>query len=96
MADIALLLGPVAFQGFEVPACINIGGAQRVAVHRLIGGARVIDSLGRDDSELRFEGVFSGRDATLRARTLDQLRAAGAPLPVTWDVFYYTAILTRF
>ena len=96
MADIALLLGPVAFQDFEVPARINIGGAQRVAVHRLIGGARVIDSLGRDDAELRFEGVFSGQDATLRARTLDQLRVAGAPLPVTWDVFYYTAVLTRF
>lgn len=96
MADIALLLGPVVFQDFEVPARINIGGAQRVALHRLIGGERVIDTLGRDDSELRFEGVFSGQDATLRARALDQLRAAGAPLPVTWDVFYYTAILTRF
>lgn len=96
MADIALLLGPVVFRDFEVPPRINIGGAQRVAVHRLVGGARVIDSLGRDDAELRFEGVFSGQDATLRARTLDQLRAAGAPLPLTWDVFYYTAILTRF
>ncbi|MGA9865705.1 MAG: hypothetical protein WBQ75_04615 [Acetobacteraceae bacterium] len=96
MPDIALVLGPIVFQDFEVPARINIGGAQRVAVHRMIGGARVVDSLGRDDSELRFEGVFSGQDATLRARTLDQLRAAGAPLPVTWDVFYYTAILTRF
>ena len=96
MTGIALSLGPVVFHDFEVPARINIGGSQRVAVHRLIGGARVIDSLGRDDSELRFEGVFSGQDATLRARTLDQLRAAGAPLPITWDVFYYTAIMTRF
>ncbi|MEO8716062.1 MAG: hypothetical protein ABI369_13715, partial [Acetobacteraceae bacterium] len=96
MADIALLLGPVVFQDFEVPARINIGGRQRVAVHRLVGGARVIDSLGRDDAELRFEGVFSGQDATLRARTLDQLRAAGSPLPVTWDVFYYTVVVTTF
>ncbi len=96
MADIALLLGPVVFQDFEVPARINLGGDQRLAVHRLVGGARVIDSLGRDDAELRFGGVFSGRDATLRARTLDELRAAGAPLPLTWDVFYYTVILKRF
>lgn len=96
MADITLLLGPVVFQDFEVPARINLGGRQRVAVHRLVGGARVIDSLGRDDAELQFDGVFSGRDATLRARMLDELRAVGAPLPLTWDVFYYTVILTRF
>lgn len=96
MADITLLLGPVAFNDFEVPAKINIGGAQRVALHRLVGGTRVIDSLGRDDTEIKFEGVFSGPDATLRARTLDELRASGRPLPLTWDVFYYTVILTKF
>lgn len=96
MADIVLLLGPVVFQDFEVPASINLGGEQRLAVHRLVGGARVIDCLGRDDADLRFEGVFSGPNATLRARTLDALRASGTPLPLTWDVFYYTVILTKF
>ncbi len=96
MADTGLLLGPIVFRGFEVPARINFGGAQRVALHRLVGGARVINLLGRDDAELRFEGIFSGPDATVRARTLDELRAAGAPLPLTWDVFFYTVILTRF
>ncbi len=96
MADITLLLGPVVFNDFEIPAKINIGGAQRVALHCLVGGTRVIDSLGRDDAEIRFEGIFSGPDATLRARTLDELRASGTPLPLTWDVFYYTVVLTRF
>ena len=96
MGDITLVLGPVVFNDFEIPARINIGGAQRVALHCLIGGTRVIDSLGRDDAEIRFEGVFTGVDATLRARTLDELRASGTPLPLTWDVFYYTVILTHF
>lgn len=96
MAGIALLLGPILFQGFEVPASVSLGGAQRVAIHRLIGGARVIDTLGRDDADIRFSGVLSGENATLRARTLDELRAAGVPLPITWDVFYYTVILTKF
>lgn len=96
MADVTLLLGPIVFQEFEVPARINLGGLQRVAVHRLVGGARVIDALGRDDAEIQFAGVFSGRDATLRARAVDELRALGTPLPLSWDVFYYTVILTRF
>lgn len=96
MAGVALLLGPVLFQGFEVPANVSFGGAQRVAVHRLIGGARIIDALGRDDADIRFNGVLSGDNATLRARTLDGLRTSGAPLPFTWDVFYYTVVLTKF
>ena len=70
MSDIALLLGPVAFQDFELPANIGFGGEQRLAVHCLPGGARVIDVLGRDDAEITFSGIFSGSDATLRARTL--------------------------
>ena len=45
-----VILGPIALQGFEVPESITIGGAQRLAIHRLPGGARVIDALGPDDA----------------------------------------------
>ena len=96
MSDITLLLGPIAFQDFEVPNRITFGGAQRLAVHRLPSGARVIDALGRDDAELSFAGIFSGTDATLRARAIDELRAAGLPLPLTWNVFFYTVIIDTF
>jgi hypothetical protein len=96
MSDIALLLGPVAFQDFELPANITFGGEQRLAVHRLAGGGRVIDTLGRDDAEITFSGIFSGPDATLRARTLDGLRAGGTPLPLTWDIFFYTVVIRCF
>jgi hypothetical protein len=96
MSDVALLLGPVGFQDFEVPARINFGGEQRLAVHHLVGGARVIDTLGRDDTEICFAGTFSGSDATLRARAIDALRAGGQVLPLTWDIFYYSVIVSRF
>lgn len=96
MFDIALLLGPVAFRDFEVPSGINFGGGQRLAIHRLSGGARVIDSLGRDDANITFSGTFSGSDATLRARLVDELRAGGLTLPLTWDVFFYTVIISEF
>jgi hypothetical protein len=96
MSDIVLLLGPIVFNDFEVPGGIVFGGAQRLAIHRLPGGARVIDALGRDDRALSFSGTFSGADATLRARALDELRSAGLPLPLTWDVFFYTVVIDSF
>jgi hypothetical protein len=96
MADVTLLLGPVVFQDFEVPSGVNFGGRQRLVMHRLPGGSRVIDALGRDDAQISFSGIFSGSDATLRARSLDQLRVAGIALPLTWDVLFYTVLISEF
>lgn len=91
-----LLLGPVAFVGFEVPERLTFGGRQRLAVHRLPGGGRVIDAMGRDDAALSWSGIFSGPDAADRARMLDSLRAGGAVLPLTWDAFLYSVVIDRF
>ena len=96
MSDIVLLLGPIVFKDFEIPAGISFGGAQRLAIHRLPGGARVIDALGRDDAALSFTGIFTGADATLRARAVDELRSLGLPLPFTWDVFFYSVVIASF
>jgi hypothetical protein len=96
MADVVLLLGPVAFQDFEIPSGINFGGAQRLALHRLPGGRRIIDALGPDDALISFSGIFTGSDATLRARSLDELRTSGMVLPLTWDVFFYTVLISAF
>ena len=96
MFDIALLLGPVAFTSLEVPPRINFGGVQRLAVHRLYNGQRVIDALGRDDADISFAGTFSGTDASMRARLVDELRVSGLPLPLTWDVFFYTVLIAKF
>jgi hypothetical protein len=96
MPDVVLVLGPIAFQDFEIPSAINFGGRQRLAIHQLTDGRRIIDTMGPDASEIAFSGVFSGTDATLRARLLDSLRVAGDELPLTWDVFFYTVVLSRF
>lgn len=96
MLDVALLLGPVEFRSLEIPSQINFGGAQRLAVHQLLGGQRVIDALGRNDGEILFNGTFSGTDASLRARLVDELRSAGNPLPLVWDVFFFTVLIAQF
>ena len=96
MTDGTLLLGPVLFQDFEIPCSISFGGAQRLAIHKLAGGGRVIDAMGRDDAVICFQGIFSGSDATSRARALDELRSSGLLLPLTWDVFFYTVVISQF
>jgi hypothetical protein len=96
MTGTPLLLGPIAFGDFEVPERIGFGGAQRLVVHTLPGGARVIDAMGRDDADLVWSGVFSGPDAAERGRLLDVLRVVGAPLPLSWDAFLYTVVIARF
>lgn len=96
MAKGTLLLGPILFQDFELPERVRWGGRQKLTVHCLPGGTRAIDSLGRDDADIVWTGVFTGTDAALRARTLDLMRAEGGVWPLTWDLFFYTVVIARF
>ena len=96
MAETALALGPIAFKDFEVPSGISFGGLQRLVVHRLMNGQRIIDSLGPDEADIAFSGVFSGPSAMSRARTVDSLRIQGNPIPLVWDTLRYTAIVRIF
>lgn len=95
-AAIIVQLGSVSFDELEVTSAVHFGGAQRIAVHKLAGGGRVIDVLGRDDAEISFSGFFSGSRATSRARQVDFLRTSGATLPLSWDIFYYTVVVRDF
>ncbi len=96
MSDFSLTHGPVAFAGFELPSSITLGGRQRLAIHRLPGGLRIIDALGADPADLAWSGIFTGPDAGDRARMLDTLRVAGQPMLLAWDAFLYSVIIESF
>lgn len=88
-----LTIGGLALTDFEVPSQVSFGGEQKLTIHKLIGGARIIDAMGRDDSAVSWRGIFSGSDAGDRARMLDAMRVAGGPLSLSWDEFCYTVII---
>lgn len=88
-------LGFVRLQSFEVPAVIGFGGRQRLAVHDLPGGGRVIDVLGGADGEIVFGGIISGDNADTRAQLLDALRISGASVPLSWDEQYFIVIIAE-
>jgi hypothetical protein len=91
-----LIIDDFEFTGFEVPDVIPFGGAQQLAVHKLPGGSRVVDSLGRDDAPLEWDGVFIGKDALTRARFLDGYRIQGNIRKLTWGAFSYNVVIREF
>ncbi len=91
-----VVLGSVAFDGFEVPSTIGWGGAQRLTVHKYPGGARTIDAMGPDDRDLSWSGIFLGFDAVSRARAVDAIRIAGVAVPLVWADFAYTVVVQTF
>lgn len=96
MAKTTLQLGDFVFAAYEIPESINFGGAQKLVAHKLPGGKRVVQSMGRDDAPLAWSGLFTGQNATARAKYLDYLRAAGKPLTLTWSSFKYSVVIEDF
>lgn len=91
-----LVLGPVAFGAFEVPERIRFGGRQRLAVHALPGGGRVVDAMGADEGPIQWSGVFSGPRGAARVRLLDELRRGGQTLLLAWDGWRYSVVIEQF
>ena len=96
MPQAVLSLGPISFQEFEIPPSITFGGRQRIATHYLSSGARQIDTLGPNDSDISFAGVLSGSNAAIRAQEIDTLRSLGTPLLLAWSNFEYLVIINEF
>jgi hypothetical protein len=92
----SLSLGDVLFADLEVPEHLPFGGDQQLVVHKLVGGARQIDAMGRDDLPPEWSGIFMGADALSRAKYLDAQRIAGVSLPLVWSEFFYDVIIRRF
>lgn len=89
-------LGPIVFRDYEVPASVRFGGRHRVAVRALSGGDRAIERLGPDDSEIQFDGVFSGSEAENRALTFDNLRLSGQIVWLGWQSFRRLVVVKSF
>jgi hypothetical protein len=96
MADFTVTLGSFEFRDFEVPSRAPFGGAQALTIHKLIGGVRVIDAMGRDDTQIKWDGTFLSPDADDRARVLDGLRVAGAALLLVWGAHRYSVVIQSF
>jgi len=91
-----LVIGGISLSDWEIPERINFGGKQRVAIHTLIGGTRVVDAMGPDPDPVTWSGRFRGPSATSRAQALDAMRAAGAEVPLFYLSTFVTVVITEF
>lgn len=96
MPDLTLKLGSIQFEGLEIPESLPFGGTQRLVVHDLVGGARVIDSMGAFTGPIEWSGWLLGETAVDRARELDDLRQQGNSLLLTWDELAYLVVIREF
>lgn len=91
-----LTLGPITFANVEIPESLPFGGKQALGTHKNLGGQRVIQSMGPDDHDYTWEGIFTGTTAQYRARYLDGLRREGNPLNLTYSQFNYSVVILDF
>jgi hypothetical protein len=90
-----LILGSIIFTDYTIPETINFGGRQAMTVHKLIGGARVIDAMGPDDEDITWTGRFQGSRASILANQLDVLRASGAEVPLFFAGRFYMVVVAE-
>jgi hypothetical protein len=93
---VTLSLGGVVFQGFEIPETINFGGDQKLVVHKLPGGGRVIDSMGPDDADIRWSGRLRGSGSEERGMMLDYMRRQGRRILLAWSLHRYQVVIHTF
>lgn len=95
MAD-TLVLGGISFDQFSTPSSMGAGGKQQMVIHKLPGGARVIDTLGPDEADISWSGFFFSNDAFSQIQALDGMRAAGQVLSLSFAGLFRSVIIERF
>ncbi|MDR7257778.1 nucleoid-associated protein YgaU [Sphingomonas sp. BE270] len=93
MSDTTVQLGDFVFGRFETPEMIPFGGDQKLIVHELVGGRRVIDAMGEVPLALEWSGFLIGASALDRALYLDGMRKAGLSQALTWSELSYSVVV---
>ena len=91
-----VVLGGMTLSGLEVPERMPSGGQQQLAVHKMPGGRRVVDAMGPDDRAIEWSGYFEGPQAASRARQMDAMRIAAAPVTLSWAEETRRVVISSF
>ena len=95
MATDLLILGGLIFDDWSTPERMPFGGKQAMAVHKLPGGARVIDTLGPDERDITWTGTFWGSGAYESALALNGLRQSGQVVPLSFAGQSYRVLVAE-
>ncbi len=96
MSDTTITLGGFTFRDLEIPSQINFGGDHKLVVHELVGGQRIIDAMGRMDTNISWEGLITGPDSIDRALQLESYRTSGQTVTLSWFSLSYEVVVEKF
>lgn len=92
----AVTLGPFTFNDTEVPEKLAYGSQQVLAVQKMLGGARVVNTLGQDAGDIKWSGTMRGPDQAQRVNTLVQMASSGQIFPLAWADEYQQVVIRSF
>ena len=87
-------IGPLVLTGLEVPEVFDRSASMQPAIHRLIGGGRVVQLLGANPRVRELRGILAGQGAVDRAVTLEALRDSGAVVLLTIGAWSENVVVT--
>lgn len=93
MAGDVLILGGLVFDDWSTPERMMFGGKQAMAVHKLPGGSRSVDTLGPDEMDISWTGTFWGDGAYQNALTLNGMRQSGNEIPLSFGGQFYMVVI---
>lgn len=92
----AVTLGSFTFQDTEVPEQMPYGGQQRLAVQKMIGGDRQINTLGLDKDDIKWSGIMRSSDRESRAKQLLGMMASGKTFSLAWGQEHEQVVISSF
>lgn len=81
------------FQDFEIPESISVGSRQGTSVHTLVGGKRIVDTLGPIPVSPGWAGEFIGANALTRFLYLKTQCDQAVLFQLEWSQFAYTGVI---
>lgn len=93
---IALTIGTVTFEQFEIPSRFPIAWKQSTAVNEFPGGTRTIYPLGSFPKPMKWQGWLTGANAFSRMATLARLDATGLEVELAYGPWAWLGVVTDF
>jgi hypothetical protein len=94
--SVPLTFGDVAFNSEECPAHLPLPVVAKTVVSELVGGGRVVQSMGPQPQQVTFSGTFWNVNVATRVALLRSYCVSGIAQSLTWGVEAYTGILSKF
>ena len=89
-------IGGIALDSWSTPSRMMWPSGHKINKHVFVGGARHIDAMGPDPAPIQWSGRAKGSSAASNMMALRAMCIAGAQVPLIWNAYTMTVIVTSF